>query len=124
MQKLCINLLKVEKEHLRYLDTLLSWSGIKFHIYFQNFGINNKKKKNVSFKPENQHLIIEDHEVCWDLQKRGAVGETALHLCYLIDSEVHLEVAKVLLQMFPKLALDIYEGLEYYGELPEVYNDL
>ncbi|XP_064632713.1 transient receptor potential cation channel subfamily V member 6-like isoform X2 [Lineus longissimus] len=59
---------------------------------------------------------FEDHEACWDINKRGGVGETVCHLCFLMDSPAHLEIAKLLLSFYPKLTLDIYEGDEYYGE--------
>ena len=57
------------------------------------------------------------HDVCWDLEKRGGVGETPTHLLHLMDSAEHSEVAKILLNMFPKLALDYYETDEYYGKI-------
>ena len=57
------------------------------------------------------------HDGCWDLEKRGGVGETPTHLLYLMDSAEHSEVAKILLNMFPKLALDYYEADEYYGKI-------
>lgn len=64
----------------------------------------------------NDEVIrFSDHEACWDLECRGAVGETVLHLCYLNNTPIHLEIAKVLLDLYPKLALDIYEAEEYYG---------
>ena len=60
--------------------------------------------------------MFKDHEACWDLEFRGAVGETALHLCYLNNTPIHLEIAKILLDLYPKLALDVYEAEEYYGK--------
>ncbi|XP_052231546.1 transient receptor potential cation channel subfamily V member 5-like isoform X2 [Dreissena polymorpha] len=67
------------------------------------------------------------HEMCWDLMKRGGVGETPLHMLYLMDSAEHTETAKILLNMYPKLALDIYEADEYFGEsclhIATVYGD-
>ena len=61
------------------------------------------------------------HEACWDLNKRGGVGETPLHLLFLMDSAEHAETAKILLNMYPKLALDFYEADEYFGELVFTY---
>ena len=58
---------------------------------------------------------FEPHKACWDLSQRGAVGETILHLCYLNNTEVHKEIAKLLLKFFPSLVFDIYEGDDYYG---------
>ena len=45
------------------------------------------------------------------------MGESPFHLCYLMDTPVHFEVGKALMEVFPKLALDYYEGEEYFGEL-------
>ena len=61
---------------------------------------------------------FEPHEACWDIKKRGASGETILHLCLVGDSEIHLSIANILLEMYPKMALDFYEGDEYYGKTP------
>lgn len=47
---------------------------------------------------------------------RGGVGETVLHLCYLNNTPIHDEIAKIMLDLYPDLALDIYEAEEYYGE--------
>ncbi|XP_055927061.1 transient receptor potential cation channel subfamily V member 5-like [Argiope bruennichi] len=55
-------------------------------------------------------------EVCWDLDQRGSVGETVLHLCFLVSSPLHLDLAKRLVKLFPKLINDIYQSDEYYGE--------
>ncbi|ALC44528.1 nan [Drosophila busckii] len=54
--------------------------------------------------------------VCWDLNMRGAVGETILHLCLLNATSLHADLAKRLLKFYPKLILDIYMSDEYYGE--------
>ncbi|EDV19284.1 uncharacterized protein TRIADDRAFT_62262 [Trichoplax adhaerens] len=54
--------------------------------------------------------------VCWDTNKRGAVGETPLHICFLINQDVHRAIAKCLLQAYPAMAHDIYIKPEYYGE--------
>lgn len=59
--------------------------------------------------------MFEEHVVCWDLNKRGVLGETILHLCYHNNSPIHNEVAKVLIEMFPTLARDIVEEEERYG---------
>ncbi|CAD7006171.1 unnamed protein product [Ceratitis capitata] len=54
--------------------------------------------------------------VCWNLNERGAVGETILHLCLLNASSLHADLAKRLLKFYPKLILDVYMCDEYYGE--------
>ncbi|XP_070176745.1 transient receptor potential cation channel subfamily V member 5-like isoform X3 [Littorina saxatilis] len=53
---------------------------------------------------------------CWDLDKRGTVGESILHLCMLSATQIHFDLAKRLIQFFPNLINDIYLGEEYYGE--------
>ncbi|XP_076436751.1 transient receptor potential cation channel subfamily V member 5-like isoform X2 [Babylonia areolata] len=55
-------------------------------------------------------------EQCWDVDQRGTVGETILHLCLLSATLIHYELAKRLIRFFPKLINDIYIGEEYYGE--------
>ncbi|CAF0922969.1 unnamed protein product [Didymodactylos carnosus] len=54
--------------------------------------------------------------VCWDLDKRGGVGETILHVCFLNSTTVHSALAKRLIRHFPNLINDIYIDDEYYGE--------
>uniref|UniRef100_H2ZM53 Ion transport domain-containing protein n=1 Tax=Ciona savignyi TaxID=51511 RepID=H2ZM53_CIOSA len=48
--------------------------------------------------------------------KRGAVGETPMHLLFLNNTKHHTNIAKMLLEECPELARDIYEGDYYYGE--------
>ena len=52
---------------------------------------------------------------CWDLDKRGTVGDTILHLCLLNATQIHADLAKRLLHFYPNLIKDIYSGEEYYG---------
>jgi len=52
----------------------------------------------------------------WDVNKRGFLGETVLHLCLLNNTQVHNYLAKVLIRTYPNLLLDIYLSDEYYGE--------
>ena len=54
-------------------------------------------------------------KTCWDVDKRGAVGETPLHMCFLCGSFYHRELAKRLIKLFPELVNDIYLSDEYYG---------
>ncbi|XP_072026182.1 transient receptor potential cation channel subfamily V member 6-like [Amphiura filiformis] len=56
------------------------------------------------------------HKAGWDIDQRGAVGETILHLCYLNNTDAHRHIAKHLLKLYPSLVYDIYEGADYYGE--------
>ena len=57
-----------------------------------------------------------DHKVKWKLDRRGAIGETPIHLLFLNGTETHIAVAEALLEKYPELAMDFYEGVEYYGE--------
>ena len=52
---------------------------------------------------------------CWKVDQRGACGETPLHLCLLVGSTLHKELAKRLIKLFPALVNDIYLSDEYYG---------
>ncbi|KAL0276082.1 UNVERIFIED_CONTAM: hypothetical protein PYX00_003742 [Menopon gallinae] len=74
--------------------------------------------KDVPFHPlpDFHDLNKKYRDVCWDLKKRGAVGETCLHLCMLNATSIHADLAKRLLRFYPKLINDIYMGDEYYGE--------
>ena len=60
-------------------------------------------------------LTTKEH--CWRLDKLGAVGESLLHVCMLMGSPVHIELAKRLLHFFPRLINDIYVSEDYYGKL-------
>lgn len=57
-----------------------------------------------------------DHEACWQMQFRGSLGETLLHVLIMCNTKAHTRVAKILLRCFPKLAIDVVEGEEYLGQ--------
>lgn len=56
-----------------------------------------------------------DHEACWQMQYRGSLGETLLHVLIICDTRMHTRVARILLKCFPRLAIDVVEGEEYLG---------
>ncbi|XP_017798463.1 PREDICTED: uncharacterized protein LOC108579435 [Habropoda laboriosa] len=56
-----------------------------------------------------------DHEACWQMQYRGSLGETLLHVLIICDTRIHTRVARTLLKCFPRLAIDVVEGEEYLG---------
>lgn len=60
-------------------------------------------------------------EVCFDINQRGSVGETLLHLCLLNGTFFHIELAKRLLRHFPKMANDIYVSDEFYGKIFTIF---
>ncbi|XP_054168639.1 transient receptor potential cation channel subfamily V member 5-like, partial [Oppia nitens] len=55
-------------------------------------------------------------EICWKLSERGSVGETVLHMCLLVSTPIHTELARRIVTLFPKLVNDIYLDDEFYGE--------
>ncbi|XP_075251163.1 uncharacterized protein LOC142343258 [Convolutriloba macropyga] len=64
----------------------------------------------------NSFLTLTTHLAFWKLEKRGRYGETPLHFCYFLNTPEHLAIASYLLQFFPKLAVDKYEGDYYFGQ--------
>nr|CAI5852830.1 unnamed protein product [Callosobruchus analis] len=56
-----------------------------------------------------------DHEACWQMQFRGSLGETLLHVLIICDTKIHTKLARTLLRCFPKLSVDVVEGEEYLG---------
>lgn len=63
----------------------------------------------------------------WKMKKRGVLGETAFHLLILNDSTKHFQIARMLLELFPALAVDQYMGPDYFGQtalhLAIIYNN-
>lgn len=57
-----------------------------------------------------------DHEACWQMQYRGSLGETLIHVLIICDTKMHTRLARTLIKCFPKLALDVVEGEEYLGK--------
>ena len=62
-------------------------------------------------------ILVKTRRVCWDLHKRGAVGETILHLCFLNATEIHNELAKRIIEVYPLLVNDIHHTDMYYGKI-------
>ncbi|KAI4461982.1 transient receptor potential ion channel protein [Holotrichia oblita] len=56
-----------------------------------------------------------DHEACWQMQYRGSLGETLIHVLIICDTKIHTRLARTLIKCFPKLAVDVVEGEEYLG---------
>ena len=50
------------------------------------------------------------------VEKRGSVGETTFHVCFLMQTPTHLVLARRLLKHYPKLINDVYLSEEYYGK--------
>ncbi|KAL7022581.1 hypothetical protein ACKWTF_012298 [Chironomus riparius] len=56
-----------------------------------------------------------DHKACWQMQYRGALGESLLHVLIICDTKLHTKLARLLTRVFPELAIDVMEGEEYLG---------
>ncbi|XP_023321114.1 transient receptor potential cation channel subfamily V member 5 isoform X3 [Eurytemora carolleeae] len=74
--------------------------------------INIEEKMKTLYDPLNSW---EDHQACWRMQYRGSLGESLLHVLIICDSPIHTRIARLLLKVFPKCALDRVEGEEYLG---------
>lgn len=57
----------------------------------------------------------EDHKACWQMQYRGSLGESLLHVLIICDTKLHTKLARILLRTYPMLAVDVMEGEEYLG---------
>ncbi|XP_053678362.1 uncharacterized protein LOC128728743 [Anopheles nili] len=56
-----------------------------------------------------------DHKACWQMQYRGLLGESLLHVLIICDTKIHTKLARILLRVFPEQATDVMEGEEYLG---------
>lgn len=56
-----------------------------------------------------------DHKAGWQMQYRGSLGESLLHVLIICDTKIHTKLARILLRVFSILALDVMEGEEYLG---------
>ncbi|KAB0794778.1 hypothetical protein PPYR_11617 [Photinus pyralis] len=68
-----------------------------------------------SLSPHDPLAHWTDHEACWQMQYRGALGESLLHVLIMCDSKIHTKLARTLIRCFPRLSVDIVEGEEYLG---------
>ncbi|GMR62023.1 hypothetical protein PMAYCL1PPCAC_32218, partial [Pristionchus mayeri] len=57
-------------------------------------------------------------ELAWDINQRGNMGENLLHICLLHNTVEQNELAKFLVQKFPRLINDIFISEDYYGLSP------
>ena len=75
------------------------------------------KKKVFRFSVSNKRIKYVENKSrpSFNIDQRGAVGETLLHLCLLNDTYKHNELAKRLLLYFPLMVNDFYLSEEFYG---------
>ena len=76
--------------------------------------------------------VWEDHTACWQMQYRGSIGESLLHILIICDSPIHTRIARLLLKHYPvsvhvprvpaphdnhvsRAGYDMIEGEEYLG---------
>ena len=59
--------------------------------------------------------VWEDHTACWQMQYRGSIGESLLHILIICDSPIHTRIARLLLKHYPVCGYDMVEGEEYLG---------
>lgn len=97
---------------------------------------NKNRKITAKAKVDFKYVGQDKRESCWIIDKRGAVGETIIHLCCLNNENVHMELMKEVINLYPNLCKiqnyfyvcfmftahfavkDIYLSDEYYGETP------
>lgn len=68
-----------------------------------------------SLSPHDPLGKWQDHKACWQMQYRGSLGESLLHVLIICDTKVHTKLSRILLRVYPVLALDVMEGEEYLG---------
>lgn len=56
-----------------------------------------------------------DHKACWQMQYRGSLGESLIHVLIICDTKMHTKLARILLRVFSEQAIDVMEGEEYLG---------
>ncbi|RNA00117.1 transient receptor potential cation channel subfamily V member 5 [Brachionus plicatilis] len=92
---------------LSNLTSLMGKSKMNHDLYLSDYGfvyyLESKRKINVK-------------EICFQIDKCGAVGESLLHLCMLNGTTLCHELAKILIKHFPKMVNDFYLNEDYYGE--------
>lgn len=120
-----------------YNVTVCDECGVNVHIYCLNPILSKvpedlwycdeckEDEENIKDVNETLHATLEsddslsdvrDHPACWNLKMRGVCGETPLHMCYLSSTEDDKNIARIMLEEFPYLAQDLYEGTTFFGE--------
>ena len=108
-----------QKWHSRqshFAKELMEEKQIHTHKVFNKSGLDKIGDEFSVISLDSVVLPYSMHHVKWKLEHRGAIGETPLHLLFLLGSKKHIKIAEALLEKYPELAMDVYEGFEYYGE--------
>ena len=53
--------------------------------------------------------VWEDHTACWQMQYRGSLGESLLHILIMGNSLIHTKIARTLIRQFPRTVIDVIE---------------
>ncbi|KAK6051114.1 hypothetical protein COOONC_11381 [Cooperia oncophora] len=59
--------------------------------------------------------VFKYRELVWDIEQRGRMGENLLHICLLHNTADMNELAKQIVNRFPKIVNDIFISEDYYG---------
>merc|ERR1712016_435467 len=70
-----------------------------FSFQFEGSALLEKLTEGTS--PETHPELFTEH--CWNVENRGAVGETTFHVCFLMGTPTHMFCAKRILRWFPKV---------------------
>ncbi|KAK5970310.1 Transient receptor potential cation channel subfamily V member 6 [Trichostrongylus colubriformis] len=62
--------------------------------------------------------VFKYRELVWDIEQRGRMGENLLHICLLHNTADMNELAKQIVNRFPKIVNDIFISEDYYGLSP------
>ncbi|XGW29540.1 hypothetical protein V3C99_008960 [Haemonchus contortus] len=62
--------------------------------------------------------VFKYRELVWDIEQRGRMGENLLHICLLHNTADMNDLAKQIVNRFPKIVNDIFISEDYYGLSP------
>ncbi|VVC45404.1 Ankyrin repeat,Ankyrin repeat-containing domain,Ion transport domain [Cinara cedri] len=101
----------------------LMYNGGKGQVINRNdylrWKFQNRKHVAVNFEerpgPHDPLTRWVDHVACWQMQYRGSLGESLLHVLIICDTVIHTRLSRLLLKHYPMLSQDVVEGEEYLG---------
>ena len=84
-------------------------SCVIFHDWTFLVGMCEMFNDNVKMLMMIMMVLKESHpdkytEHCWNVENRGAVGETTFHVCFLMGTPTHMYCAKRILKWFPEVS--------------------
>ncbi|PIO75410.1 hypothetical protein TELCIR_02564, partial [Teladorsagia circumcincta] len=69
------------------------------------------------FSASGGQKVFKYRELVWDIEQRGRMGENLLHICLLHNTADMNELAKRIVNKYPKIVNDIFISEDYYGML-------